>query len=255
MRRTRGLPRRDYNALHNGLVSSPSEQSKESACGTGRRYSPKPSPSMNTEDTPRTKQSYSLPSSSPSPLDLAFSESKSNTSSPQPHKRRKTKSYSMSTLGPYIWIALGDGKRFGALWFNFEFTKHRIKSRADSIFLPAVGGSLDRFLKSPRKKASVKEMLVRWVIQTRQPFTVVEHPAFKALIEAIGAPLPIKSAGTVFNRIKEKFHLSRAYVKEELTGSSRTLALSLNITPNFEKRDEYLEFTEINGPHSRENLA
>jgi hypothetical protein len=27
MRRTRGLPRRDYNALHNGLVSSPSEQS------------------------------------------------------------------------------------------------------------------------------------------------------------------------------------------------------------------------------------
>ncbi|KAJ5195546.1 uncharacterized protein N7498_008984 [Penicillium cinerascens] len=27
------------------------------------------------------------------------------------------------------------------------------------------------------------------------------------------------------------------------------------ITPEFEKRDELLEFTEINGPHSRENLA
>ena len=40
MRKTRGLPRRDHNALHNGLVSSPSEQSEEPTCGTGRAYSP-----------------------------------------------------------------------------------------------------------------------------------------------------------------------------------------------------------------------
>jgi hypothetical protein len=77
---------------------------------------------------------------------------------------------------------------------------------------------------------------------------------------------------TLFDRIKEEFHSSRAYVKEELARSSRTLALSLDvwtsenqiaimgilghwITPDFEKRDELLEFTEINGPHSGENLA
>ncbi|OJZ79638.1 hypothetical protein ASPFODRAFT_109632, partial [Aspergillus luchuensis CBS 106.47] len=66
-------------------------------------------------------------------------------------------------------------------------------------------GSLDRFLEFPRKKAGVEEMLVRWVIQTRQPFTVVEHPAFRALIEATGATLPIKTADTLFNRIKEDF--------------------------------------------------
>jgi hypothetical protein len=80
------------------------------------------------------------------------------------------------------------------------------------------------------------------------------------------------TAGTLFNRIKEEFHSSRAYVKEELARSSRTLALSLDvwtsenqtaimgiighwITPDFEKRDELLDFTEINGPHSGENLA
>jgi hypothetical protein len=72
-------------------------------------------------------------------------------------------------------------------------------------------------------------MLVRWVIQTRQPFTVVEHPAFRALTEATGASLPIKTADTLFNRIKEGFHSSRANVKEVLARSSRTLALSLDV--------------------------
>lgn len=300
MRRTRGLPRRDYNALHNGLVSSPSEQSEESTFETGRPYSPEPSPPRNTEDTPRTKQSYSLLSSSPSPFDPAFSESRSNTSSPHPRKRRKTKSYSSWTIEHFwttdldsTWCRQGgplkkdrllickhcswssrDSSRYGStsnLLVHLQ-KKHRIKSGADSIFLPAVEGSLDRFLESPRKKVGVEEMLVRWVIQTRQPFTVVEHPAFRALIEATGASLPIKTADTLFNRIKEEFHSSRASVKEELARSSRTLALSLDvwtsenqiaimgilghwITPDFEKRDELLEFTEINGPHSGENLA
>ncbi|KAI2859077.1 hypothetical protein CBS76997_11410 [Aspergillus niger] len=84
--------------------------------------------------------------------------------------------------------------------------------------------------------------------------------------------LPIKTADTLFTRIKEEFHSSRASVKEELARSSRTLALSLDvwtlenqiaimgiighwICPGFEKRDELLEFTEIDGPHSGENLA
>ena len=101
---------------------------------------------------------------------------------------------------------------------------------------------------------------------------MVEHPAFRALIEATGTTLPIKTADTLFNRIKEEFHSGRAYVKNELARSSRTLALSLDvwtsenqiaimgiighwISPDFEKREELLEFTEINGPHSGENLA
>lgn len=84
-------------------------------------------------------------------------------------------------------------------------------------------------MESPRKKAGVEEMLVRWVIETRQPFTVVEHPAFRALIEATGATLPIKTADTLFNRIREEFHSSRASVKEVLARSSRTLALSLDV--------------------------
>lgn len=102
MRRTRGLPRRDYNALHNGLVSSPLQQSEESICETGRLYSPEPSPSKDLEDTPQSKRSYSLLNSSPSPLDPAFSESRSDTSSPHPYKRRKPKSYSSWTI-EHFW--------------------------------------------------------------------------------------------------------------------------------------------------------
>jgi hypothetical protein len=191
IRRTRGLPRRDHKALHNGLLSSPSERSEESTCGTGRPYSPEPSPSRNTEDTPRTKQSYSLPSSSPFPLDPTISESRSNTSSPHPYKRRKTKSYSNWTI-EHIWTtdldstwcrqggplkkdrllickhcswSSRDSSRYGStsnLLVHLQ-TKHRIKSGADSIFLPAVEGNLDRFLESPRKKVGVEEMLIRWV--------------------------------------------------------------------------------------------
>ena len=98
MRRTRGLPRRDYNALHNGLISSPSQQSEESTCEAGRHYSPEPSPSRDPEDTRQSKRSHSFPGSSPSPLDLAFSKNRSDTSSPHPHKGRKPKSYSSWTI-------------------------------------------------------------------------------------------------------------------------------------------------------------
>lgn len=300
VRRTRGLPRRDYNALHNGLVSSPSEQSEESICETGRPYSPEPSPSRGPEQTPQSKRSYYMPSSSPSPLDPAFSESTSNTSSLHPYKRRKTKSYSSWTTEHFwtteldnTWCRQGgplkkdrllvckhcswssrDSARYGStsnLLVHLQ-TKHRIKSGNHPILLPTVEGNLDLFLESPGKKADVEKTLVQWVIQTRQPFTVVEHPAFRALIEATGVKLPIRTADTLFNRIKDEFHLDRACVKEKLAISSRTLALSLDvwtsenqiaimgimghwISPEFEKREELLEFTDINGPHSGENLA
>lgn len=257
LRRTRGLPRRDYNALHNGLSSSSSEQSEQSTGEIERHFSPEPSPSGKTDETPQSKRSYSLISSSPSPLDPAFLESNGDTTSPLPYKTRKTKSYSSWAIEHFwttdldnTWCRQGgppkkdrllvckhcnwssrDSARYGStsnLLVHLQ-TKHHIKSGADSLFLPVGEGNLDRFLETPRRKASVEEMLVRWVIQTRQPFTVGEHPAFRALMEATGATLPIKTADTLSNRIQEAFHSRRASVKEELARSSRTLALSLDV--------------------------
>ncbi|KNG84621.1 hypothetical protein ANOM_006431 [Aspergillus nomiae NRRL 13137] len=116
------------------------------------------------------------------------------------------------------------------------------------------------------------------VQETRFANTSGNNTSFQRLLHACdpsksGASSTCSPAfGHLFNRIKEEFHSSRASVKEELARSSRTLALSLDvwtsenqipimgiighwISPEFDKRDELPEFTEINGPHSGENLA
>ena len=110
------------------------------------------------------------------------------------------------------------------------------------------------------------------VVQTRQPFTVVENPSFQAVFEAADVRLPIKSADTLYNRIRDAFSQSRIKRKQDLAQSCSSIALSLDawtsenqlpilgvighwITPDFEKRDVLLDFAEIQGPHSGQNLA
>ena len=172
LRRTRGLPRRDYNALHNGLVSSSSEQSEESIGEIESPFSPEPSLPVHTDETPQSKRFYSLVSSSPSPLDPAFLESSGDTASPLPSKRRKTKSYSSWTV-EHFWTtdldstwcrrdgppkkdrllvckhcnwSSRDSARYGStsnLLVHLQ-TKHHIKSGTGSIFLPAAEGNIDQ---------------------------------------------------------------------------------------------------------------
>ena len=129
--------------------------------------------------------------------------------------------------------------------------------------------TLDQFV---RPQVDAEQALIQWVVQTRQPFTVVEHPAFKAIFQAVKADLPIKSADTLYNRVENKFVHGRDHLKQELGANCQTIALSLDvwtsehqlailgvighwITPAFDKREELLELIEIQGPHSGENLA
>ncbi|KAJ5981346.1 hypothetical protein N7522_013767 [Penicillium canescens] len=300
VRKTRGLPRRDYNALNNGtpsLLPEPWEgniREIESPC------SPAPSEFTGGEEASPSVRSLPIPRSSPAPLDPTLSGLTSSQSSPPPYKRRKAKSYSSWTL-EHFWIteldntwrrkggppkkdrllvcrqcswSSRDSARYGStsnLLAHLQ-AKHRIRSGSDITSSSTIGTTLDSFLTPAKERAGLEQMLIQWVVQTRQPFTVVEHPAFRALFEATGAILPIKTADTLFNRIKEEFRKNRTCVKEELASSSRTLALSLDvwtsenqiaimgiighwISPEFEKREELLEFTDICGPHSGENLA
>jgi hypothetical protein len=217
-----------------------------------------------------------------------------------PYKRRKVKSYSSWTL-EHFWIteldntwrrkdgsptkdrllvcrqcrwSPRDSARYGSTSNLLAYlqTKHRIRSGSDIMLSSNTETTLDHFLRPTRERACLEQLLIQWVVQTRRVFTVVEHPAFRALSAATGATLPIKSADTLFNRIKENFWKNRNCVKQELSSSSRTLALSLDvwtsenqiaimgimghwISPEFEEREELLEFTDICGPHSGENLA
>ncbi|KAK9372517.1 uncharacterized protein V1513DRAFT_362256, partial [Lipomyces chichibuensis] len=66
-------------------------------------------------------------------------------------------------------------------------TRHRIKSGSVASFTEKIM-SLDQFIRP--SKLDMEQALVQWVVQTRQPFTVVEHPAFKAIFQASEADLP-----------------------------------------------------------------
>ncbi|KAJ9480587.1 hypothetical protein PENNAL_c0164G05839 [Penicillium nalgiovense] len=300
VRKTRGLPRRDYNALNNGTSSLLPEPWEGNILEMESPCSPAPSESTGAEGTSPSVRSSHIPSSSPAPLDPELSGLASNQSSPPPCKRRKVKSYSSWTL-EHFWIteldntwrrrggppkkdrllvcrqcswSSRDSARYGStsnLLAHLQ-TKHRIRSGSDITSSSNIETTLDQFLRPASERAGLEQMLIQWVVQTRQPFTVVEHPAFRALFAATGATLPIKTADTLFNRIKEDFRKNRNRVKQELARSSRTLALSLDvwtsenqiaimgiighwISPEFEKREELLEFTDICGPHSGENLA
>jgi hypothetical protein len=74
-------------------------------------------------------------------------------------------------------------RRIGWLIF-IQHTKHRIEagSAIASSFLPP-GTPLDRFLEPTGARPDLEQMLIQWVVQTRQPFTVVEHTAFRAILE------------------------------------------------------------------------
>jgi hypothetical protein len=58
---------------------------------------------------------------------------------------------------------------------------------------------LDRFLGGSKVKLGLKQALIQWVVQTRQPFTVIEHPAFQVIFTAVEADMLIKTADTLHN--------------------------------------------------------
>jgi hypothetical protein len=103
VRKTRGLPRRDYNALNNGTSSLLPEPWEGNILEMESPCSPAPSESTGAEGTSPSVRSSHIPSSSPAPLDPELSGLASNQSSPPPCKRRKVKSYSSWTL-EHFWI-------------------------------------------------------------------------------------------------------------------------------------------------------
>jgi hypothetical protein len=122
-------------------------------------------------------------------------------------------------------------------------------------------------------KLTLEQALIRWVVQTRQPFAAVEHPAFRAMFATTETNLPIKTADTLRNRIEDEFCKERSRLRQELDTTCKSIALSLDgwtsenqvgilavighwTTPEFEKKEALLEFTEIHGPsYSGENMT
>jgi hypothetical protein len=115
--------------------------------------------------------------------------------------------------------------------------------------------------------------LLRWIITEKQAFTTIEAPTFQQIFQDIrGIALPFSSRHTLRQRIMDDFTVQRAQLKEELATTCKTISLSLDVwtsknhlpiigiighwlTEEFDYQEKVLEFAELHGAHSGENLA
>ncbi|KAJ5994681.1 hypothetical protein N7481_001658 [Penicillium waksmanii] len=111
---------------------------------------------------------------------------------------------------------------------------------------------------------TLEKNLLRWLLN-RQHFS-----NYSKIYQVFHFLLPL--AHTLWERLLEDFNLHRMRLKNELATTCQTIALSLDVwtsknhipilavighwlTEEFEYQERVLEFKELHGPHSGENLA
>ncbi|KAK9364418.1 ribonuclease H-like domain-containing protein [Lipomyces kononenkoae] len=110
-------------------------------------------------------------------------------------------------------------------------------------------------------------------LDSRRKTGIYDFDTFQQIFRDIpGIALPFSSRHTLRMRIKDDFDMQRLKLKKELSKTCRTIALSLDVwtsrnhlpiigmighwvTNNFEYRERVLDFREIYGTHSGENLS
>jgi hypothetical protein len=133
---------------------------------------------------------------------------------------------------------------------------------------------LDAWSGKPKARArlSSKQATRRWFVKTRQPFSTVEDDSFQEMFLAHGQRCSYSSRTTLRNHIWDDFYVRREKLISKLDGNCVSISFTLDIwtapnhvlifaiighwyTPNFEEREEVLEFVELKGSHSGEELA
>jgi hypothetical protein len=142
----------------------------------------------------------------------------------------------------------------------------------------AIGGGgyteADAWSGRPRQRArlTAKESVRRWFVKHRLPFSIIETPAFQEMFLAHNTTCVYKSRITLRNHIYVDFIERREKLKIELEYSCATISFTLDIwtapnrvpifaiiahwiTPEFDEREEVVEFLELKGSHTGEKLA
>ncbi len=119
----------------------------------------------------------------------------------------------------------------------------------------------------------LKQNILRWIVADHQSFSTIENVEFRQIFEDIpGVQLPIESRRTLVRELHSEYTLKKQNLKDELASTCSTIALSLDVwtshnhlsilaivghwlTSNFEYKERLLAFKEVEGVHSRENLA
>lgn len=128
-------------------------------------------------------------------------------------------------------------------------------------------------LKSPQEL--LDQNIFNWAIGTMQPFSTFDDPLFRQIWSDLpGYSCKYGSSNSFSRRVDEEFAKARIQLKNELgkTENCSAIALSLNgwksangykifaiighwITADFQPQHRILDFQEIEGPDTGENLA
>lgn len=151
--------------------------------------------------------------------------------------------------------------------------RHNIDCDGSSDIAPTSIATLIQHQSSKEVMHQFEENLVRWIVADNMAFSAIESSFFRKMIDDIpGITMPFKSRNTLTSRIGTCFKSDRERLIEELAISSQTIALSLDgwtssndisflaiighwLTEDFEYKEVVLEFTEIEGHKSGENMA
>jgi hypothetical protein len=142
----------------------------------------------------------------------------------------------------------------------------------------AIGGGdyteLDSWSGQAKSSArlTAKDVTRRWFVKTRQPFSAVGTHEFQEMFLAHGNRCAYKSRQTLRNHIFDDFMRRREVLIQELDHNCVSISFTLDLwtapnrtpifaiighwfTADFEEREEVLEFVEVKGHHSGEELA
>ncbi|KAI1829135.1 transcriptional regulator family: Zinc finger, BED-type predicted [Penicillium roqueforti] len=115
-------------------------------------------------------------------------------------------------------------------------------------------------------RALLEQNILRWVVTDDVAFTAIESPAFQQIFK------DLPDARTVVRRIDADFDRCRIQLIDELARTCSTIALSLDVwtsknhkailgvighwvSTDFKYQERVLEFSELAGSHSGENMA
>jgi len=121
---------------------------------------------------------------------------------------------------------------------------------------------------------SFPEQLREWIVATDQPFTAIEQPSFRALLEHFpsSALLKTRTADGVKKAIERDLERCQTALQETFENLDSGVAVSLDawtspnqiaflaviahyITESFDYQETLLDFKEIQGSHTAENLS
>ncbi len=112
---------------------------------------------------------------------------------------------------------------------------------------------------------------MNWIVATNQPFNCLENKDFQELMQHLNYTLPFKSASTVKSKIQEQYETRKQIMRASIA-TAQSISFSFDvwtnpnclafmtiighwIDDNFKYHEEVLDFLEIVGSHTGENLA